>query len=314
MSQHHDKTANAARGKWRGILMTLGLPEAFLTGKQGPCPMCDGSTRFRFDDKEGRGTWICNHCGAGSGMDLAMKFTGRSFPDAASAIDGIVGNLRPDAPTAQRDMTDDERRAALNALWRGASKAAPGDLLHEYLRSRGLPDEVPDCLRLATAVRDGEGGVRPCMVAMVTGPDGKAATLHRTFLRPDGKAKAEMAAPRKLMPGCISAGSAIRLGPQNRIMGIAEGIETALSASALFEMPVWAAINATMLVKWEPPSTTESVVVFGDADANFAGQSAAYALANRIRIEWPDVEVTVRIPDVVGWDWNDVLMKKARAA
>ncbi len=37
-----------------------------------------GKTRFRFDDKEGRGTWICNHCGAGDGADLAMKVTGMS--------------------------------------------------------------------------------------------------------------------------------------------------------------------------------------------------------------------------------------------
>jgi hypothetical protein len=32
------------------------------------CPVCGGSDRFRFDDKEGRGTWFCNQCGAGDGL------------------------------------------------------------------------------------------------------------------------------------------------------------------------------------------------------------------------------------------------------
>ena len=34
------------------------------------CPVCGGSDRFRFDDKEGRGTWFCNQCGAGDGLKL----------------------------------------------------------------------------------------------------------------------------------------------------------------------------------------------------------------------------------------------------
>ena len=33
------------------------LPER----KAGPCPLCaEGKDRFRFDDREGKGTWICN--------------------------------------------------------------------------------------------------------------------------------------------------------------------------------------------------------------------------------------------------------------
>lgn len=312
MSTHHDKTANAARGKWRGVLLELGIGESYLRPKQGPCPMCEGKTRFRFDDKEGRGSWICNHCGAGSGMDLAMQFTGLGFAECASRIDGIVGNLRADAPVAaSQEMTDDERRKALNSLWREAKRAEAGDLLHRYFEARGLPPEVPDCLRLAPAARDGHGGVRPCMVAMVTGPDGKACTLHRTFLRADGRAKAEMEAPRKLMPGLVADGAAIRLGPPNRILGIAEGIETALAASALYEMPVWAAISSKMLEKWEPPSTTEEVWVFGDADDSFAGQASAYRLAETIRRKWRDIAVNVRLPEHLGRDWNDVLIGRA---
>ena len=30
--------AMRARGRWRGILASLGIPESFLSGKHGPCP------------------------------------------------------------------------------------------------------------------------------------------------------------------------------------------------------------------------------------------------------------------------------------
>jgi putative DNA primase/helicase len=144
------------------------------------------------------------------------------------------------------------------------------------------------------------------MVAMVVGPDGKPVSMHRTFLKPDGSGKAEMAAPRKLMPGELPEGACVRLcdyvpgGP----LGIAEGIETAMSASALYEMPVWAAINSEILKKWTPPEGCEEVAVFGDNDAKFGGQAAAWALAHRLAVK--GIRVTVHIPPIEGDDWNDV--------
>ena len=44
-----------AQGRWRSILTVLGIDERALSGKHGPCPMCGGKDRFRFDDREGRG-------------------------------------------------------------------------------------------------------------------------------------------------------------------------------------------------------------------------------------------------------------------
>ncbi|VTM37715.1 Zinc binding domain / DNA primase [Klebsiella quasipneumoniae] len=56
-------------GKWEFILQSLGIriPEG---GKHGPCPKCGGKDRFRFDNKDERGTWFCNHCGSGDGIDI----------------------------------------------------------------------------------------------------------------------------------------------------------------------------------------------------------------------------------------------------
>ena len=109
------------------------------------------------------------------------------------------------------------------------------------------------------------------MLAMVRDGDGKPVTLHRTFLRPDGSGKAEMRSPRKLMPGPVPAGSAIRLGPVREVLGIAEGIETALAASMMFKMPVWSVINAAGMSSWSPPEGVSEVHIFGDCDEGFGG-------------------------------------------
>lgn len=113
----HERTTDAARGRWCGILANLGMPESYLSGKHGPCPCCaEGKDRFRFDDREGRGTWICNHCGAGDGMALAMRFTGLGFAAAAAKVDEIIRNVKPESIRPRRDLTDGERQAALRAL------------------------------------------------------------------------------------------------------------------------------------------------------------------------------------------------------
>jgi putative DNA primase/helicase len=303
---HHEKTVVAAKGKWRGVLLHLGIPSSALRDKHGPCPMCGGEDRFRFDNKEGRGTYICNQCGAGDGMKLACDFTGQPFAEVASRIDGILGNVKADAPVRPA-MTEDERVQALRAAWADSRPVAPGDLVDVYLRARGLGEQAyPPALRFAPALRDGEGGIRPAMLALVGLYGHKPTSLHRTFLRADGGAKAEMASPRKMMPGELPDGCCVQLSEwtQSGPIGIAEGIETAMAASAYFDVPVWSAINATMLARWVPPEGCDEVLIFGDHDASFTGQAAAYALARRMKAK--GMAVSVQIPPILGQDWADV--------
>jgi putative DNA primase/helicase len=306
----HEKTSHAAKGKWRGVLLHLGLPAAALQDKAGPCPLCGGKDRFRWDNKDGRGTYICNQCGAGDGMKLAQEFTGRPFAEVAAQIDGILGNVKPDAP-ARPPMTEEQRTQALRRAWVDSRAVAPGDLVDTYLRSRGLGEVIyPKALRFAPAMRDGAGGVRPAMLALVGVWGAKPVSLHRTFLKPDGTGKAEMDAPRKMMPGELPEGCCVQLSDWtgSGALGIAEGIETAMAASALFEMPVWAALNAALLAKWTPPPGCDDVAIFADNDPLFGGQAAAFALAHRIAVK--RVAVTVHMPPVVGQDWNDVLISR----
>lgn len=316
MSTWHRKTAEAAKGQWKGILTTFGIPAEHLKGKHCPCPMCGGEDRFRFDNVEGRGTWICNSCGAGDGIALAMKFLNKTYHEACSEIDRMLGNQKFQPDAVKAEMSDDQRKAALREVALQTVRIERGSLADVYFCARGIGQHTyAKALRFAPALRDGEGGTRPAIVATVQTAEGDNVTLHRTFLSRDGRSKAEMASPRKLMPGTIPKGSAVRLsdyswGP----LGIAEGIETAMAASDLYDMPVWAALNAHMLTHWQPPNGCDDVAIFVDNDANYTGHAAGYALANRLSLA--GIMVTVHVPKVQGMDWNDelIIQRKATAA
>lgn len=63
---------NLATGKWESIFSSLGIEVG--NGHHCPCPVCGGKDRFRFDNQHGRGTYICNQCGAGDGLELVKHY------------------------------------------------------------------------------------------------------------------------------------------------------------------------------------------------------------------------------------------------
>ncbi len=294
--------ANLAIGKWRGILSSLGIDDACLSGKHCACPLCGGKDRWRFDDKAGKGTWICNHCGAGDGFKLLMKYYNIGFKECAVKVKAILGTVEYCQPKAK--IADEQIKKSLQNLWRQSVPVMKGDWVDRYLINRGIEDR-PASLRTVDRCRNSAGAYHPAMLAIISDIGGKPVTMHRTYLG-DGK-KAEIDSPRELMPGKLPDGSSVRLGDAMPLLGIAEGIETALAASRIHKIPVWAAINATMLEKWEPPPETASVVIFGDNDRNYRGQKAAYTLAYKLSIKGCATQVI--IPDKIGYDWNDVLME-----
>lgn len=279
------------RGRWHGVLPQLGVSAEFLSGKHGPCPFCAGKDRYRFDDKDGAGSWICAQCGAGDGVALVMRINGWDFKTAAERIEGLIGTVEPRAAKPKPDA--DLQLATMRKVWNAATSI--GQSVQRYLASRGID---------GTEVRDLRQSGNE-MIALLRDPQGNGCQIHRTLLTATGE-KADVEQPRLFMPGSIAKGSAVRLMPHTGEVGIAEGIETALSAAKLFNIPCWAALNATMLRQWEPPANVEYVTVFGDNDANFTGQAAAYELARRLSSK---VGISVELPKDEGADWNDVLRK-----
>jgi len=299
------RTANEAVGRWPGILQSLGIDPAFLNNKHGPCPICSGKDRYRFDDKAGRGTWICSHCGSGDGFKLLQGVLGWSFCEAAKQVDRIVGTVQagPIAP----ERTDASKIRALTQVWEGSRPVTRGDPVWQYLNRRLGLEIVPADLRLHPGLRytDENGrdlGRFPAMLGRIRYPDGAGASIHRTYLTNEGQ-KAPVPHTKKIMAGKPLNTGAVRLGPAERTLGIAEGIETALAASQRFGVPVWAATNAVLLEAWVPPEGVERVLIAGDNDASFTGQAAAFRLARRLVQKGHSVEI--HLPDQVGKDWAD---------
>jgi len=295
------KTRELAQGKWREILSQLAVDEKFLKNEHGPCPMCGGKDRFRFDDKEGRGTFYCNSCGPGDGFDLLMKVQGWSFEDAAKHIDQIVGTIEP-KPFKPTQSEEDKRRN-LNAVWR-ASQAQQA--LLTYLESRRLPSRILEgvkTMRGSTRLWDSKTGQHHVgVVSLVQNAEGHPVSLHRIYFE-NGKRW------KKVMPpvGTIT-GAAVRLGEiEDRILCVAEGIESGLAVrGATKGLPVWCGISANGMREIKLPDGLRGLHVFADHDGNFVGPAAGMELAHRYKRQNKDAVVCVYIPKVCYEDPLDI--------
>ena len=313
------RTKDAARGQWKSILTALGMDPSFLTGRNGPCPVCrDGTDRWQWVNDAGLGGGVCRICGGkADGIHLIAQWKGVEWKEAAAMVDRTLGNERVAPDPVRRETTPEQRKALCRKVVAQTRPVQPGDEVDRYLASRGISQATyPKALRFAPSLRHSDGKDYPAMVAVVTGPDGVNETLHRTFL--DGGRKLDAPNARKMMPGSIPDGCAVRLcelGSQDDVLGVAEGIETALAASALFTVPVWAALNTSMMRNWEPPETISEVVIFADNDAAFGGHAAAYALAHKLktRPQWRHLTVSVQVPRLPGTDFADEWLERRPA-
>ena len=297
-----DRVRKASIGKWRSILANLGIEVPEDPKKHGPCPACGGKDRFRFDDKDGAGTFFCNACNAGDGFHLVQRVLGISFIESCQRVSDVIGISDFVKPNQEKPV---DFKKLLIDLWKSSNPITGSDQASTYLHARGIsltPENVrfcPECYESETKSRI------PAMVALVSGSDGKGVTMHRTYL--DGTKKASLESPKKLMPhrGNMK-GAAIRLFKPADVLGVAEGIETACAATQMFDIPTWACVSSTILESFIPPQEIKKIVIFGDNDSNFTGAKSAYKLANELYTKHDKI-VEVQIPVEPGWDWADAL-------
>jgi putative DNA primase/helicase len=294
-------TVERATGRWKEILPQLGIERRFLTNKHGPCPLCGGKDRFRWDDRDGSGSYYCNQCGPGPGILLVRKLKKWDHATACRAIDEIIGRDPP-----PRRPASEGNHAHCSSPKQLLAEATDASLVQSYLAGRGLsifPAVLRGHRRLAY-IDDGRFlGCFPAMLAPVVGPDGALRSVHRTYLGDVPQ--------RKKLLSAVGAGAAIRLFEPTDELGVAEGVETAIAAYELFRVPTWATISTALMESFVPPVGVTRLIVFADNDSNYAGQKSAYTLAHRLHRE---ITIQVRIPSKPGTDWLDALNARRAAA
>ena len=309
-----DKITDRARGRWRDILIAVGVPLTILSGRHQACPFCGGKDRFRWDDQGGNGSYFCSRCGFGSGLDMVMKILDLDFYGAKAEVEKHIGSAKIETP--KRAPPTDKVKAALTRRWQNSLPLNGYDVASRYLIGRGIhPDQWPSQLRYAPDAvyrhEDGKETTHHALIAKFVSPDTSDFTLQILYLGDDAR-KAQVPIPRRNALAKIPPGGAIRLAASGETLGVAEGIETAMSAMQRFGIPVWATTSAAMLQKFVPPSHVQKIVIFGDNDAGFAGQAAAFGLAFKLVTEKFQVEVRCAgmVQQSIGLDWNDIVQRE----
>lgn len=214
---------------------------------------------------------------------------------------GLLDGVEVERAAAPVDNSVPDKRTLALKIWR-AGRSAIGTPVEAYLRSRAITVPPPPSLRFDPACWHGETKSRlPAMIAGVQDGTGAVVAVHRTYLTADGRAKADVREP-KMALGPLGDG-AVRRAAAGPTLGLTEGVEDALSATQLFDVPVWAVLGVKRLDKVALPDSVRVVIIFADnGDAGRLGASrAAEAMAARGR------RVRVKPPPARFPDWNDAL-------
>ena len=292
-----DRVLREFNGAWRQTLENYGchLPSG---RHHGPCPVCGGKDRFRFDDKEGRGTWFCSQCDpqSGGGLLLLSRFLGKPTIDVANEL---LGNTpeRSRAPVYRSFVSDDQIRKANHEQARKGAEAllASSELRqHAYMSDRGLDGQwlvngEPIMGKDRAIIQPGDLLLVPAYKA--EGDGSKLVNVQKI------KANKEK---RPLFGGDMAA-VYHKLDGHQKLIAIAEGYATGVTANQVTGATTYCAFNTGNLAAvsaWvadHHPGV--SVVLFADNDEHCAGLRYAKDAAAPIC-------ATVALPPELG-DWDD---------
>ncbi|MFG6655753.1 primase-helicase zinc-binding domain-containing protein [Scandinavium sp. M-37] len=298
MKMNVTETVKLACGHWPRILPALGVP--VIKNLHQACPVCGGSDRFRFDDKEGRGTWFCNQCGAGDGLKLVEKVFGVSASEAAGKVSALTGTLPPvteNIIAAAEAETDASRKAAatLAASLMDKARTATGNA---YLTRKGF--SALECLTLTTTHKTG-GVTYRAGDLIVPLQDDTGSVVNVQLINSDGL-------KRTLKGGAVKGAYHLIKGKKEagKRLWIAEGYATALTVHHLTGETVMVALSSVNLLSLASLARSQhpacQIVLAADRDLSGNGQTKAAAAAQAC-------EGTVALPPVFG-DWNDAFMQQ----
>ncbi|WP_156135369.1 DUF7146 domain-containing protein [Novosphingobium malaysiense] len=239
---------------------------------------------------------ILFHCFAGCDQQSVLAALAREGFEAPALFSGSAITNEPESTSTRKPS------AVALRIWRDAQplRASPAKA---YLESRGILAASP-ALRFHPRTPLGPKGrarFLPAMIAAVSLDEGPIA-IHRTFLSTEASGKAAFEKPKRAL-GALGEAAVRLFAPVSGKLGLAEGVESAMSAYALTGIPVWATLgNERFGLVSVPESVTElHLFVDHDAGGELAASRglAAYAREGRT--------IHVRKPSSRDSDWNDVL-------
>ena len=298
-----DRVLREFNGAWRQTLENYGchLPSG---RHHGPCPVCGGKDRFRFDDKEGRGTWFCSQCDpqSGGGLLLLSRFLGKPTIEVANEL---LGNTpeRSRAPVYRSFVGEDQIRKANHEQARKGAEAllASSELRqHAYMSDRGLDGQwlvngEPIMGRDRSVIQPGELLLVPAYKA-----EGDGSMLVNVQKIKANKEK------RPIYGGDMAA-VYHKLDGHQKLIAITEGYATGVTVNQVTGATTYCAFNTGNLASVSAWVASQhpgvSVVFFADHDEldithqwrpgeKFAKDAAA------------PIGATVALPPGLG-DWDD---------
>ena len=284
------KTVDFIRGiEWQ-ILEDYGF---HATGNRHiDCPICGSKKKFRIHDYNGAPSWICT-CGNGGLLSLIQETTGRDFAAVAKEIDDRYGNKHEYKPKPKPKP----QLASLSDI--------KGTQVERYLNSRGIYT-LPKygVMYAANQYHYDNNANYGAMYSLATDYAMKESMIHRTYL--EGGAKIE-GKSKKMEKVRESQNLAVKMFDADVCLGIGEGIESSLSASQLFKVPVWATLSTSIMKGFRAPRGVKNLVIYADNDRHGAGLAAAFDCANKNLLSKNDVvQAVVKWPE--SGDFNDHLL------
>ncbi|MCK8458332.1 DUF7146 domain-containing protein [Sphingomonas faeni] len=206
-------------------------------------------------------------------------------------------------PGQRQESKADHNKVAV-AVWRHAQPYV-GSLADRYLRSRAI---VPDGInaRFDPRCQFGSGAAKAFAPALIVPieEDAGVVAIHRTFLRPDGRGKAEMSEP-KWMLGNPGSG-AVRWGgvPTDGVLRLAEGVEDAASVMNMLGagLFVWPVLGIERYQAVAIPESVHTVVIY----SQHGGEAARAIERATPHLTAHGRQLIIKPPPHAG-DWNDLL-------